>query len=254
MLNFGITIDVSKRQLWEAITFTEVRGKWWAPGLVLEPQLGGQFRDEWHDGVEQQRAEGVVEECFPSDLLSFTWHEQSWPQGAESKVTFVLEANGLKARLGIRHEPRAGFSQAEWKSIRQGFAVAWSELLFSLRHHLHRCDAQSSHDLVIRAKLAVPAKEAYGALLEHSFFADAEILLREESGRAVLAWKTNGAHPVLETRGSTLVSIDVQSEGKHASSVRIVHTGFGFSAEWIAAREWQDMAWTKFLDAIKEDL
>jgi uncharacterized protein YndB with AHSA1/START domain len=254
VLNFGVTIDVSKRRLWEAITQPDQRAQWWAPNLVLEARLGGRFRDAWHDGVELQITEGAVEEFFPTDLLGLTWRESAWPPAAQSKVSLVLEANGLKSRLEVRHEPLSGFAQGEWENVRKSFFVAWPELLFSLRSFLHRCDAQSAHDLVLRAKLSVPVKDAIPALLEHGYFSHSEVLLREGDARAVLAWKACGPHSVLETRGGTLVEMNAVSDGRQGSSVRVVHTGFGFSPEWIEAREWQDMAWSRFFDMLKDDL
>jgi uncharacterized protein YndB with AHSA1/START domain len=252
MLNCAMNVDVSKRKLWEAIVLPAERARWWSPGIEWDVKVGGRFRESWHDGVLERVTESVVEECYPTDFVTLLWHENVWPPEAFCKVTFALEADGLKARLSVKQEALRGFSSAEWASTCSEFWPAWVELLFSLRGYLHRCEAQSSHDLVFKAELPVPAGEAFSFLTRTPFFAASEVLIEEPAKRLVLAWKGDAVHPLLFVSGNTMVDVVVEKLGQNNCGLRIVHTGFGFSQEWHAAREWQDMAWKKFFTELDD--
>lgn len=252
MLKFAINIDVSARRLWEVLTIASERGKWWSNAVELDARVGGVFRECWHDGVSAQVTEGMVEQCVPSQFLTFTWRESSWSAECVSRVTFVFESEGLKSCLRICHEPLVGFTDESWVETKKVFAAAWAELLLSLKDFLHRCNSQSAHDLLLRAKFSHSLEGAKKLFLNHAFLGKAELVLNESS-RLVWAWQGDGVHKMGGELGSTLALAEFENSGAASTNVRIVHSGFGFSREWFAAREWQDMAWQKFLAQIVHD-
>ena len=257
MLNCSITIDVSKRQLWDAIIDEKKRAAWWAPNILLEPISGGRYFEKWNDGTTNRITEGLIEEFYPNELLGITWKENVWPNGADSKVTFIIESEGLKSCVRLKHEPLKGFSNELWRETRLDFIAGWAELLISLRKYLQRCETQSSHDLVFKTDISIPSSEVLAFLQRHPFLKNSETLFSDETENSkqniVLAWKGDDVHPVLSERGKTSVLIETKKSGAESTHLRIVHTGFGFSAAWVAAREWQDMAWKKFLRDLEND-
>lgn len=250
----SVTIDISKRHVWEAIVFPEQRKKWWAEGIELDARVGGIFRDFWLDGSSERGTFGVVEGCVPGELLAMSWRESDWPEGATSRVSFAVESEGFKARVCVTQELVAGFSAADWEHVCMGFLPGWSELLGSLKLFLHRCSLPSSHDLVFRKTLPWPVQESFERLHSHHVFAGASIVASEPSGRMQAVWGASEMHPIMCKFGHTLVDFILAPSGKSNTNLVITHTGFGFSNEWQAARMWQDMFWKKFLTEFVDEM
>jgi uncharacterized protein YndB with AHSA1/START domain len=250
----SVTIDISKRHVWEALVRPEHRALWWAPGIELESQVGGRFRDSWQDGNNTVVSEGVVERAAPGEALVLSWRESSWPAHAQCRVSFLIESEGFQSKISIAQESVSGFSPQAWNEVVAQFLPGWSELLQSLKLFLHRCDAPSSHDLVFRTKLPWAVEESTQKIRSQKFIGGAEVFDGEIAGRLRLVWVGSELQPVMRGRGATLVDIVLEKAGKEETSLILTHTGFGFSKEWRAARQWQDLAWKKFLDELADEM
>jgi uncharacterized protein YndB with AHSA1/START domain len=101
-------------RVWEYLTDSEKRGKWFASG-PMELRPGGKIEFHFHNSelsahqeptperfkkVEGLKSNGRVIKCDPPKLLSFAWDEMS---GGESEVTFELSERDDKVLMVITH-------------------------------------------------------------------------------------------------------------------------------------------------------
>jgi uncharacterized protein YndB with AHSA1/START domain len=101
-------------RVWEYLTDSEKRGKWFASG-PMELRAGGKIEFHFNNSqltphrespperykkYEGIKSNGKVIKCEPPNLLSFSWEEMS---GGESEVTFELSETGKEVLMVITH-------------------------------------------------------------------------------------------------------------------------------------------------------
>jgi uncharacterized protein YndB with AHSA1/START domain len=101
-------------RVWDYLTDSEKRGKWFASG-PMEQRAGGKLEFHFHNSQLTPHAEppperykkyegltssGKVTRCDPPNLLSFTWEEMS---GGESEVTFELSEKNNEVLMVVTH-------------------------------------------------------------------------------------------------------------------------------------------------------
>ena len=108
-------------RVWDYLIDPELRGKWFAAG-VIEPQVGGRATFEFdHDEISDlpppekykddctATLENRVTKYEPPRLLGFTWMEDEAPN---SEVTITLTEEGENVRLRLVHERLDGAADA----------------------------------------------------------------------------------------------------------------------------------------------
>src|SRR3989344_3027114 len=95
LIEQSIRIKASAAWIWNALTDRSEIENWWSDEVVLEPKVGGTFREAWEDDSgKAQLASGKVLELKKNQFISFSWREKDWPKEALTKCTLVIEDNG----------------------------------------------------------------------------------------------------------------------------------------------------------------
>ncbi|WP_428234920.1 SRPBCC family protein [Gracilimonas sp.] len=119
-------------RVWEYLTRSELKAKWLSAGDV-ETEVGGKVTHEFNhtrlspeedpwpekykDLKEGDTSHGVVTQCKPPHLLSYTWAEGD---GTGSEVTFELFPEGEKVRLVLTHR-----QLPDEKEVQLGVGAGW---------------------------------------------------------------------------------------------------------------------------------
>ncbi|MEM6392818.1 MAG: SRPBCC domain-containing protein [Planctomycetota bacterium] len=91
-------VRAPKQRVFEALTEPDQFPHWFAPGpevrcteVVLEPQVGGDFRFRMNDPSGEWTGRGTITAFDPHDRLAYTWTWVNQPEfGGDSLVTFDL--------------------------------------------------------------------------------------------------------------------------------------------------------------------
>ena len=124
-----LTLKASQSDVWKALTTAEELGKWWGPGVRLEPKKGGQFYEPWGN---DQLATGVVLNIKTGDSIRFTWQEKTWQPEQKTVCEFMLKHAGGVTTLTVRHSGWESFTVAEARRrVIEGFKIGWDRVVLS---------------------------------------------------------------------------------------------------------------------------
>lgn len=132
-----IKLRASSGWIWNALTDAGELENWWSEEVVLEPKVGGKFREPWEDDDgEEQLASGKVLEMKKEKLIVFTWKEKSWPKNAITECSFEIVDNGKERELTLTHSGWETLPEDEREDIMKDFKVGWSYHLKELKSYL----------------------------------------------------------------------------------------------------------------------
>jgi uncharacterized protein YndB with AHSA1/START domain len=102
MIEVEFTLGLSPRQTWHVLTDPLHMEKWWGDNVLLEPQRGGKFSEDWTDDDGTPRhSEGQVMAIEPEKRLQLTWQDDGWQH--ETRVEFMLSPNENGTRIYLQH-------------------------------------------------------------------------------------------------------------------------------------------------------
>src|ERR1700734_3799238 len=102
-LDRTVEIQAPREMVFRYFTDSDRWAKWWGAGSTIEPRPGGKVYIRYPNAVE---AMGEVSEIAPPERITFSFgyaNGNPIPPGA-SRVTIVLERNGVGTRLHLTHE------------------------------------------------------------------------------------------------------------------------------------------------------
>ncbi|MEK2644256.1 SRPBCC family protein [Bdellovibrio sp. BCCA] len=130
----SITLHAEPSKIWEALTTPEELSEWWNDGVVIEPEIGGLFKEPWVDseGVAQV-ATGKILEAREKEELKFTWHEKDWPVEWETECSFKIDDNGEERVLTVTHDGWEHLPEDKRENVIKDFETAWAIHLKELK-------------------------------------------------------------------------------------------------------------------------
>lgn len=133
----SIKIKANPGWIWHALTDRGELENWWSEDVILEPKVGGSFKEPWEDDEGQrQLASGKVLALKKENFITFTWKEKSWPKTAMTECTFTIEDNGKERVLTIEHTGWDSLPEAERSKTMKDFKVGWTYHLKELKSYL----------------------------------------------------------------------------------------------------------------------
>lgn len=137
VIELSVKLKASKGWIWNALTDRGELENWWSEDVILEPKVGGNFKEPWEDDEGQrQLASGKVTALKKEKLITFTWKEKSWPTKAQTLCTFTIEDSGSERILSLRHEGWETLPEDQRKKIMKDFKVGWTYHLKELKSYL----------------------------------------------------------------------------------------------------------------------
>ncbi|AFY01449.1 SRPBCC family protein [Bdellovibrio bacteriovorus] len=136
-IELSIKLKASSGWIWNALTDRGELENWWSESVVLEPKVGGAFKEPWIDDEgDKQMASGKVVKLKKEQFITFTWKEKSWPKTATTECTFTIEDNGKERVLSLEHSGWDTLpAEIRTKTIKD-FKVGWGYHLKELKSYL----------------------------------------------------------------------------------------------------------------------
>ena len=134
-VEFSITVKATVEEIWRALTDPDDLENWWSDEVVLEPKVGGKFREAWEDDAgNEQLASGKVLSLDPKKSISFTWKEKSWDAEAVTQCTYTIENKGKTRSLTV--------TQTGWDSLpEKARAKAIKDFQLGWKYHMQELKA-----------------------------------------------------------------------------------------------------------------
>lgn len=133
----SITLHAAPEKIWRALTSKRDLSEWWSEGVVIEPEIGGLFKEPWVDseGIPQM-ATGKVLEARKDEELKFTWHEKDWPVEWETECSIKIEDQGDERVLTVTHEGWEHLPEDKRDNYIKDFEVGWQLHLKELKSYV----------------------------------------------------------------------------------------------------------------------
>lgn len=137
IIELSINLKASIGWIWNALTDRGELENWWSEDVVLEPKVGGNFREPWeNDEGKSQLASGKVLEMKKEKFIAFTWKEKDWPKEAITKCSFSISDDGKMRTLTVRHEGWESLPEATRSQLLKDFKIGWNYHLKELKSYL----------------------------------------------------------------------------------------------------------------------
>jgi len=99
-IELHVVIARSPERVWLALTDDTAIREWWAPGVLLDPEVGGAFVEPWVDSTGRRLVtSGEVVESIPGVRLALTWADHGWPYVTYVEITLAQHRDGCFVRL-----------------------------------------------------------------------------------------------------------------------------------------------------------
>lgn len=132
-----ITVKATAGEVWHSLTDRDELENWWGDGVTIEPRVGGQFRERWEDDEgKAQLASGKVTFVKEKKQITFTWREKDWPKDATTECTFLIEDQGTKCTLTLKHQGWESLPEQNREKLMKDFKVGWTYHLKELKSYL----------------------------------------------------------------------------------------------------------------------
>lgn len=132
-----ITVKATSGEVWHSLTDRDELENWWGDGVTIEPRVGGQFRERWEDDEgKAQLASGKVTFVKEKKQITFTWREKDWPKEAITECTFLIEDQGAKCTLTLKHQGWESLPEKNREKLMKDFKVGWTYHLKELKSYL----------------------------------------------------------------------------------------------------------------------
>lgn len=133
----SIKIRATAAEIWGALTDFDELENWWSEDVVLEPKVGGKFREAWEDDKgTSQLATGKVLTVKPRKEITFSWREKDWPKEAETQCTFLIQDEKSHRIFTVRHEGWNTLPTAKQAQAIKDFTIGWKYHLQELKAYL----------------------------------------------------------------------------------------------------------------------
>ncbi|MEK2644567.1 SRPBCC family protein [Bdellovibrio sp. BCCA] len=133
----SIKIHATAAEIWSALTDTDELENWWSEDVVLEPKVGGKFREAWEDDSgKAQLASGKVLTVKAKQEITFTWKEKDWVKDAETRCTFRIQDDKSQRVLTVVHEGWNTLPEAKRAQAIKDFTIGWKYHLKELKAYL----------------------------------------------------------------------------------------------------------------------
>ncbi|MGZ3770442.1 MAG: SRPBCC family protein [Bdellovibrio sp.] len=137
MIELTVTLKASAGWIWNALTDRGELENWWSEDIVLEPKVGGAFREPWEDdNGKKQLASGKVTALKKEQFIRFTWKEKDWPKEAVTTCTFEIKDNGKNRTLTVRHDGWESVPESKRAQLLKDFKIGWTYHLKELKSYL----------------------------------------------------------------------------------------------------------------------
>jgi uncharacterized protein YndB with AHSA1/START domain len=133
-IELQVVIACPLEGVWQGLTDDAAIREWWAPGVLLDPEVGGVFVEPWTDASGHRLVtSGQVVELVPGVRLALTWADHGWPYVTFVELTLAPHRDGTFLRL--RH---TGWEQwddeEERRALLRSHFDSWEDHLVSLTH------------------------------------------------------------------------------------------------------------------------
>lgn len=143
--SFAVPIDASPTSVWQALTESSARARWWRPGVVLEAHRGGRFEEPWTNMAgEPELTRGEVLVAAPPQVLQLTWADAGWP--AETLVEISLEPEGTGSVLYLSHDGFLPISEHLGDDVLGAHVIGWRRHLKRLKTFSERKEVPPNDD------------------------------------------------------------------------------------------------------------
>jgi len=128
----------NSRDVWAALTSPETIVSWWGGSVLLEPKIGGAFREEWIDETGRKVVtSGTVNRFEPPEFLELTWADEGWPQATHVSMT-VEPLDAAKTLLRLDHRGWSALPADKRQRLIEQHAAGWHHHLRNLEAYLGR--------------------------------------------------------------------------------------------------------------------
>lgn len=148
-----VVIDAPVEDVWKAITEASEISRWFAPGMTVEPGVGGNVKADWGQGIEWKCA---IEVWEPNRHLRLTETRDHMvtPSDIDQRMEpcrlvedFYLETEAGKTVLRLVH---SGFGASEsWDAEYEGTKGGWAACFLRLKLGLERHRNETVHNFLI---------------------------------------------------------------------------------------------------------
>ncbi|HEY8547890.1 MAG TPA: SRPBCC domain-containing protein [Acidimicrobiales bacterium] len=130
-IELHVVVACPPEGVWRALTDNAAIRQWWAPGVVLDPEVGGAFVEPWVDPSGRRLVtSGVVLEAVPASRLSLTWADHGWPFTTFVEVRLAPHPEGTLVEL--RHTGWEQWGEADRRNLLRSHAEGWEHHLAAL--------------------------------------------------------------------------------------------------------------------------
>ena len=117
--------------VWRALTDNTAVRDWWAPGVVIDPEVGGAFVEPWVDPSGRRLVtSGVILELIPGVRLALTWADHGWPYTTYVEITLAPHRDGTFVQL--RHTGWEQWATDERTTLLRSHTEGWEHHLTAL--------------------------------------------------------------------------------------------------------------------------
>lgn len=130
-IELNVVVACTPDGVWRALTDNSAIRQWWAPGVVIDPEVGGAFVEPWVDPSGRRLVtSGVVLEAVPGVRLALTWADHGWAHTTFVEIELALHPAGTFVQL--RHSGWEQWAEADRVGLVRSHAEGWEHHLASL--------------------------------------------------------------------------------------------------------------------------
>ena len=136
-IEMSIKLKASAGWIWNALTDRGELANWWSEDVVLEPKVGGAFKEPWEDDTgKRQLASGKVLKLKKEQFITYTRKEKTWPKEATTECSLKIEDTGKERILTLTHSGWETLPEPLKKAAMKDFKLGWSYHLKELKSYL----------------------------------------------------------------------------------------------------------------------
>ena len=130
-IELSVVVARPPEVVWGALTDNTAIREWWAPGVLLDPEVGGAFVEPWIDPSGRRLVTaGEVIELLPGTRIALTWADHGWPYTTWVEITLAPHRDGTY--LQLRHTGWEQWPDADRARLMEAHQEGWDHHLRSL--------------------------------------------------------------------------------------------------------------------------
>lgn len=136
-IKVSIKIYAKPPEIWTALTDTDELEEWWSEDVILEPKVGGKFREKWMDDKRTpQMASGKVLAVKARSEIRFTWREKDWPKDVHTECLIEIQDNKKERVVTVTQSGWDKLPEGKRAKLMKDFKVGWTYHLQELQSYL----------------------------------------------------------------------------------------------------------------------